>query len=203
MGQNSLPISNTQGRQTTYHRYCTLWHRWSWSRIWCGHWPCLLFINQTLSKVPEKSFTLHMCSFCSNLVSQYKWPNSSYLFPKFGGKSVIWPKKDICVCYYTKSSSNAYCSIFLPISISKCLNGAIINKLQHSSNNTALHSLNPSPFSEQWWCLPLKGYLSSETVKQEIRKELPVSTTSTWSETQMNSVKSQKMKKFRIKCQSL
>ena len=41
------------------------------------------------------------------------------------------------------------CSILLPISISKCLNGALINKLQHSSNNTALHSLNPSPFSEQ------------------------------------------------------
>lgn len=92
MGQNSLPVSNTQGRQTTYCRHCTLWYWWSWSRIWCGHWPCLLFINQTLSKVPEKA-SHSICSFCFNLVSQYKWPSSSYLFPKFWGKKCNLTKK--------------------------------------------------------------------------------------------------------------
>lgn len=118
MGQDSLRISNTQGCETTYCRYCTLWYWWSWSRIWCGHWPCLLFINQTLSEFPAKDFTLHMCSFCSHLVNQYKWPTKFQLFiSKIFGKRIIWPKKDTFFCH-TKYSSNAFCSIFLPVPIS-------------------------------------------------------------------------------------
>ena len=163
VGQNSLWISNTQGCETTDCRYCAVRCWWSWSRIRCGHWPCLLFINQTLSKNPAKSFTLHMCSSCSNLVNQYKWPTKFQLFiSKIFGKSVIWQKGYFFFyfCCYTKYSSNAFCSIFLKISISKCLNGAIINKLQHSYNYTELHSLNPSPHAERWLCLPLIDSLS-------------------------------------------
>lgn len=93
MGQNSLWIPNTQGCETTYCRYRAIWCWWSWSRIRRGHWPCLLFINQTLSKIPAKNFTLHMCSSCSNLVNQYKWPTKFQLFiSKIFGKSVIWQK---------------------------------------------------------------------------------------------------------------
>lgn len=199
MGQNSLRIPNTQGCETTYYRYRTLWYWWSWSRIRCGHWPCLLFINQTLSGTPAKNFTLHMCSFCSNLVNQYKWPTKFQLFiSKIFGKSIIWQKKRILFfffCCYTKYSSNAFCSIFLPISISKCLSGAIINKLQHSYNNTVLNSLNPSPFAEQWLYLSLKDNLSFWKSQTWNLKRLPVSTTSTWSETQMNSLSSRKTKK--------
>lgn len=100
MEQNSLWIPNTQGHETTDHRYRTLWYWWSWSRIWCGRWPCLLFISQTLFEAPCKNFTFHMCSSCSNLVNQYRWPIKFQLFISkiFLEKRIIWQKQErMCV----------------------------------------------------------------------------------------------------------
>lgn len=160
-------------------------------------WTLALFAFYKPNSIwnPSKNFTLHMCSSRSNLVNLYKWPTQFQLFiSKSFGKSIIWQKRILFFCCYTKYSSNAFCSIFLPIPISKCLDGAIINKLQHSYNNTVLYSLNPSPFAEQWLGLPLKDNLSYWNSQHEIRKDLPVSTTSTWSEIQMNSISPRRWK---------
>lgn len=95
MEQNSLWISNTQGPETTHHRYRTLWHRWSRSRIWCGHWPCLLFISQTLSETPAKQNPHPCVFFCYNLVNQCKWPTKFQLFiSKFLEKKYNLTKKE-------------------------------------------------------------------------------------------------------------
>lgn len=164
MEQNSLWISNTQGPETTHHRYRTLWHRWSRSRIWCGHWPCLLFISQTLSETPAKQ-NPHPCVLFVIIlsISASDLLNSSYLFPNF------WKKK----YNLTKKKYNLFCPsihpvqfkcfcfiFFLPIPTSKCLNGAIINKCQHFYDNTVLHSLDSSPPAEQRSHSPAKEYLS-------------------------------------------
>lgn len=136
-----------------------------------------------------------MCSSCFNLVNQYKWPTKFQLFiSKIFGKRIIWQKKWYFFFCYTKYSSNTFCSIFLPISISKCLNGAIINKLQHSYNNTVLHSLNPSPFAEQWLCLPLKDNLSFQNSQTWNLKRPPCFNYLNWSQTQMNSLSPRRWK---------
>lgn len=114
MGQNSLRIPNTQGCETTYYRYCTLWCWWSWSRIWCGRWPCLLFINQTLSETPAKNFTLHMCSSRSNLVNQYKWPTQFQLFiSKSFGKKYNLAKKKIPFFFFFAVTPNTVQMLFV------------------------------------------------------------------------------------------
>lgn len=94
MGQDGLRISNAQGGETTYCGFRALRCWRPRSRIRCGHWPCLLFISQTLSKIPARNLTLHMCSSCSNLVNQYKWPTQFQLFiSKIFGKSIIWQRR--------------------------------------------------------------------------------------------------------------
>lgn len=154
MEQNCLWISNTQGPETAHHRHCALWHRWSRSRIWCGRWPCLLFINQTLSETPAKQKP-HPCVLLVIILSTSASDrlNSSYLFPNYWGKKKynLTKKNTIFFCHSVHPVQfKCFCFIFLPIPTSKCLNGAIINKRQHSYDTTALHSLDSSPPTEQW-----------------------------------------------------
>lgn len=92
-------------------------------------------------------------------------------------------RKYVCFFCSTKYSSNAFCFIFLPIPTSKCLNGAIINKLQHSYNNTVLHSLNPSPSVEQRLCSPVKINLSFLNSQIGNQKRPPYLNYLKWSET--------------------
>lgn len=117
MEQNCLWISDTQGSETTHHRHRSLRHRWSRSRIWCGRWPCLLFINQTLSETPAKQKphpSVLLVIILSTSASD-RLNSPVIYFQIFGKKSIIWQKKEYNIFFAipsTQYSSNAFVLFF-------------------------------------------------------------------------------------------
>lgn len=119
-------------------------------------WTLALFAFYKPNSIwnPSQTKTASMCSSCYNLVHQCKWPTKFQLFISkfFGEKKYNLTKKiQFFFCHSVHPVQfKCFCFIFLPIPTSKCLNGAIINKRQHSYDTTALHSLDSSPPTEQW-----------------------------------------------------